>query len=113
MSRITVRGARNSLTHRVKASLPCCQQVRSTLTRICCVRAPSQVRFPPHTLRAITMPRIARSDALLDRSARLPANLLQAQRDFFGAHTYERVDQPRGRFFHLDWPDPKRPQLAV
>jgi 6-phosphogluconate dehydrogenase len=47
------------------------------------------------------------------RSARLPANLLQAQRDFFGAHTYERIDQPRGKFFHLDWPDPKRPQLAV
>jgi len=47
------------------------------------------------------------------RSARLPANLLQAQRDFFGAHTYERVDQPRGKFFHLDWPDPKRPQLDV
>jgi 6-phosphogluconate dehydrogenase len=47
------------------------------------------------------------------RSARLPANLLQAQRDFFGAHTYERVDQPRGKFFHIDWPDPKRPQLAV
>jgi len=47
------------------------------------------------------------------RSARLPANLLQAQRDFFGAHTYERIDQPRGKFFHLDWPDPKRPQVAV
>ncbi len=47
------------------------------------------------------------------RSARLPANLLQAQRDFFGAHTYERVDQQRGKFFHLDWPDPKRPQAAV
>jgi 6-phosphogluconate dehydrogenase len=47
------------------------------------------------------------------RSARLPANLLQAQRDFFGAHTYERIDQPRGKFFHLDWPDPKRPQIAV
>jgi 6-phosphogluconate dehydrogenase len=47
------------------------------------------------------------------RSARLPANLLQAQRDFFGAHTYERVDQPRGKFFHLDWPNPKRPQLDV
>jgi 6-phosphogluconate dehydrogenase len=47
------------------------------------------------------------------RSARLPANLLQAQRDFFGAHTYERVDQPRGKFFHLDWPNPKRPQLGV
>ncbi|RFC45586.1 MAG: 6-phosphogluconate dehydrogenase [Verrucomicrobia bacterium] len=46
------------------------------------------------------------------RSARLPANLLQAQRDYFGAHTYERTDQPRGKFFHLDWPDPKRPQSA-
>ena len=39
------------------------------------------------------------------RSDRLPANLLQAQRDFFGAHTYERVDKPRGEFFHTDWPD--------
>lgn len=37
------------------------------------------------------------------RRARLPANLLQAQRDYFGAHTYERVDQPRGRFFHTNW----------
>jgi 6-phosphogluconate dehydrogenase len=47
------------------------------------------------------------------RSARLPANLLQAQRDYFGAHTYERVDAPRGKFLHLDWPDPKRPQRPV
>jgi 6-phosphogluconate dehydrogenase len=37
------------------------------------------------------------------RSERLPANLLQAQRDYFGAHTYERVDAPRGRFFHTNW----------
>jgi 6-phosphogluconate dehydrogenase len=37
------------------------------------------------------------------RTERLPANLLQAQRDFFGAHTYERVDQPRGKFFHTNW----------
>ncbi len=37
------------------------------------------------------------------RSDRLPANLLQAQRDFFGAHTYERLDTPRGEFFHTDW----------
>jgi 6-phosphogluconate dehydrogenase len=37
------------------------------------------------------------------RIARLPQNLLQAQRDFFGAHTYERVDQPRGQFFHTNW----------
>jgi 6-phosphogluconate dehydrogenase len=37
------------------------------------------------------------------RAGRLPANLLQAQRDYFGAHTYERVDQPRGQFFHTNW----------
>ncbi|WP_263408795.1 decarboxylating NADP(+)-dependent phosphogluconate dehydrogenase [Terriglobus tenax] len=37
------------------------------------------------------------------RTDRLPANLLQAQRDFFGAHTYERVDKPRGEFFHTNW----------
>jgi len=37
------------------------------------------------------------------RSARLPANLLQAQRDYFGAHTYERIDQPRGKFSHTNW----------
>lgn len=47
------------------------------------------------------------------RCERLPASLLQAQRDYFGSHTYERVDQPRGTFFHLDWLDPKRPQLPV
>jgi 6-phosphogluconate dehydrogenase len=39
------------------------------------------------------------------RSARLPANLLQAQRDFFGAHTYERIDRPAGETFHTDWPE--------
>jgi 6-phosphogluconate dehydrogenase len=37
------------------------------------------------------------------RAERLPANLLQAQRDYFGAHAYERVDRPRGEFFHTDW----------
>jgi 6-phosphogluconate dehydrogenase len=37
------------------------------------------------------------------RSARLPANMLQAQRDYFGAHTYERIDKPRGEFFHTNW----------
>lgn len=37
------------------------------------------------------------------RAERLPANLLQAQRDYFGAHTYERIDQLRGKFFHTDW----------
>ncbi|MFN0065242.1 MAG: NADP-dependent phosphogluconate dehydrogenase, partial [Chlamydiales bacterium] len=37
------------------------------------------------------------------RAERLPANLLQAIRDYFGAHTYERVDKPRGEFFHTNW----------
>jgi 6-phosphogluconate dehydrogenase len=37
------------------------------------------------------------------RQERLPANLIQAQRDYFGAHTYERTDRPRGEFFHTDW----------
>ncbi len=45
------------------------------------------------------------------RAAKLPANLLQAQRDYFGAHTYERVDQKRGKFYHIDWPQKNRPQL--
>ena len=37
------------------------------------------------------------------RAAELPANMLQCQRDYFGAHTYERIDRPRGQFFHTDW----------
>jgi len=37
------------------------------------------------------------------RCEKLPANLLQAQRDYFGAHTYERLDHPRGEFFHTNW----------
>ena len=52
-------------------------------------------------------PRAAFSTALAFfdgyRSSALPANLLQAQRDYFGAHTYERVDKPRGEFFHTNW----------
>ena len=47
------------------------------------------------------------------RSEFLPANLLQGQRDYFGAHTYERIDQPRGARFHLDWPHPERPQIPI
>ncbi len=47
------------------------------------------------------------------RSAVLPANLLQAQRDYFGAHTYERTDEERGRFFHVDWPVDGRPEIEV
>lgn len=53
----------------------------------------------------IPMPAIGAALAYFDgyRSARLPANLLQAQRDYFGAHTYERVDKDRGEFFHTNW----------
>jgi 6-phosphogluconate dehydrogenase len=53
----------------------------------------------------IPVPAMSSALAFYDgyRTARLPANLLQAQRDYFGAHTYERVDRPRGEFFHTDW----------
>ncbi len=44
------------------------------------------------------------------RISRLPQNLLQLQRDYFGAHTYERTDAPRGTFFHTDWLNPLRPE---
>ncbi len=53
----------------------------------------------------IPMPAIGAALAYYDgyRAARLPANLLQAQRDYFGAHTYERIDKPRDEFFHTNW----------
>jgi len=56
-------------------------------------------------LNGIPLPGISAALGYYDglRTERLPANLLQAQRDFFGAHTYERVDQPRGQFFHTNW----------
>jgi 6-phosphogluconate dehydrogenase len=55
----------------------------------------------------VPVPAFAASLAYYDslRSARLPANLLQAQRDFFGAHTYERIDRPAGEWFHTAWPE--------
>jgi 6-phosphogluconate dehydrogenase len=53
----------------------------------------------------IPVPAMSSALAFFDgyRSSRLPTNLLQAQRDYFGAHTYERLDQPRGEFFHTNW----------
>ena len=53
----------------------------------------------------IPVPAFSTALAFFDgyRSGRLPANLLQAQRDYFGAHTYERTDKPRGQFFHTNW----------
>ena len=56
-------------------------------------------------INGIPVPALSTALAFFDgyRSKRLPANLLQAQRDYFGAHTYERVDKPRGEFFHTNW----------
>jgi 6-phosphogluconate dehydrogenase len=56
-------------------------------------------------LNGVPLPAMSSALAYFDgyRCARLPANLLQAQRDYFGAHTYERVDRPRGQFFHTNW----------
>ena len=53
----------------------------------------------------VPMPAISSALAYYDgyRAERLPANLLQAQRDYFGAHTYERLDKARGEFFHTNW----------
>ena len=66
-------------------------------------------------IHGVPIPAFASALAYYDsyRSERLPANLLQAQRDYFGAHTYERLDKPRGEFFHIDWPEPGRPQLEI
>lgn len=56
-------------------------------------------------LHGIPMPAFSSALAYFDgyTTERLPANLLQAQRDYFGAHTYERIDAPRGQFFHTNW----------
>jgi 6-phosphogluconate dehydrogenase len=56
-------------------------------------------------LNGIPIPAISSALGYFDgyRSEKLPANLLQAQRDYFGAHTYERIDRPRGEYFHTNW----------
>jgi 6-phosphogluconate dehydrogenase len=53
----------------------------------------------------VAVPAMSTALAFYDayRADKLPANLLQAQRDYFGAHTYERTDKPRGEFFHSNW----------
>ena len=66
-------------------------------------------------MRSIPLPCHSSGLAFLDgyRRERLPAYLLQAQRDFFGAHTYERTDKPRGQFFHTEWAVQGAPETAV
>jgi 6-phosphogluconate dehydrogenase len=69
-----------------------------------CAKAWRQV-VSQAVLTGVPVPAFSSALAYYDgyRSACLPANLLQAQRDYFGAHTYERVDKPRGQFFHTEW----------
>ena len=67
------------------------------------------------SLAGVPVPTLSSALAYYDgyRADRLPANLIQAQRDYFGAHTYERTDAPRGQFFHLDWATAERPQHKI
>lgn len=79
-------------------------EIRPTLAE---VEAPWRRTVAAAVAAGIPVPVMSASLAYFDsyRSARLPQNLTQAQRDFFGAHTYQRVDQPDGGFVHTDWPD--------
>ena len=81
----------NRIRHSISASLSYCVMSRGVL--------------PSLSFRFASPPAFSTALAFYDqyRSAVLPANLLQAQRDYFGAHTYERVDKPRGEFFHTNW----------
>ena len=75
---------------------------RSTVTQL----LPAWREVVAYAVKAgIPMPAFSAALSYFDgyTTEKLPANLLQAQRDYFGAHTYERVDRPRGQFFHTDW----------
>lgn len=67
------------------------------------------------TLQGIPVPALSSALSYYDayRTAVLPANLLQGQRDYFGAHTFERTDQTKGKTFHVDWQHPERPMQRV
>lgn len=73
--------------------------------KICAVQDGWRRVVAAAALQGIPIPAFSTALAYYDgyRSERLPANLLQAQRDYFGAHTYERIDKPRGEFFHTNW----------
>lgn len=75
--------------------------LRKTESRIGSLRNSIKLAIDHH----IPVPGMSAALTLYDslRTGILPANLIQAQRDYFGAHTYERTDKPRGRFFHSDW----------
>ena len=77
------------------------QYLRSAENRIDSLREVIKLAIDNH----IPVPGMSAALTLYDslRTERLPANIIQAQRDYFGAHTYERTDKPRGQFFHSDW----------
>ena len=77
----------------------------SSASQTCAAKRPGPLSESQALATVCRLPAMSAALAYFDgyRSARLPANLLQAQRDYFGAHTYERVDQPRGKFFHTNW----------
>ena len=93
-----------SLRQEPEASPTCCS-IRSSGRRSRTRSARGARSWPLAARKGIPVPAFSTALAFYDgyRSERLPANLLQAQRDYFGAHTYERVDQPRGQFFHTNW----------
>ena len=92
-------------TTRIRSWTTCCSTITSAgvIEQLPGRPGARHCRTPSNT--ACPRPAFSTALAFYDgyRTARLPANLLQAQRDFFGAHTYERIDQPRGKFFHTNW----------
>ena len=99
------RQDQGSLRQESRTSRTCCSMSFFTGALNKYGRLLAQGRHPCHRRSAFpcrpSPPRSPSIDGY--RTERLPANLLQAQRDFFGAHTYERVDKPRGEFFHTNW----------
>lgn len=67
------------------------------------------------TLQGVPVPALSSALGYYDsyRTAVLPANLLQGQRDYFGAHTFERTDKTKGKYFHVEWSDENRPMVKI
>ena len=85
----------------ITASVCCAKAIASRIPRA----EEERPRAMAHYNLGVTFEGAGETTRALDsyRAAMLPANLLQAQRDYFGAHTYERIDKPRGEFFHTNW----------
>ena len=88
-----------------KYFVDCIEKYQSNWRKVVCLAATN----------GIPIPTFSSALSYFDgyRMAKLPQNLLQAQRDYFGAHSYERIDSERGKFYHMDWLHPNRPELQV